>query len=90
MGEVVQLSNNPWKVGDENLPYIALEHMQENKLRITNMGNSDEVASNKHRFTSNNFLFGKLRPYFRKLYRPDFDGICSTDIWVVETQRRKR
>ena len=84
LGEVVQLSNNPWKVGDENLPYIALEHIQENKLRITNIGNSDEVASNKHRFTSNNFLFGKLRPYFRKLYRPDFDGICSTDIWVVE------
>jgi len=28
-------------------------------------------------------LFGKLRPYFRKVVRVPFEGICSTDIWVV-------
>jgi len=33
-------------------------------------------------------LFGKLRPYFRKVYQPNFDGICSTDITVLEATEK--
>ncbi len=84
LGDLAQLVKDTWKVGDENLPYIALEHIVEGKLRLQGLGNSETIASNKFRFTPDCFLFGKLRPYFRKLYRPDFDGICSTDIWVVK------
>ncbi len=82
--DVAQLAKNSWKVGDEKLPYIALEHIVEKGLRLSGVGNSDTIASNKYRFNDSCFLFGKLRPYFRKLYRPNFDGICSTDIWVVK------
>lgn len=82
--EVAQLRRDSWKVGQEPLPYIALEHIVEGGLRIQGIGNSATIASNKYRFNSDSFLFGKLRPYFRKLYKPDFDGVCSTDIWVVE------
>jgi type I restriction enzyme S subunit len=28
-------------------------------------------------------LFGKLRPYFQKVVRPPFSGVCSTDIWAL-------
>jgi len=84
LGEVAELSKNSWKVGDEKLPYIGLEHIEENKLRLNSIRTSNEVTSNKFIFTENEFLFGKLRPYFRKLYRPKFKGICSTDIWVVK------
>jgi len=82
--EVAQLKKNSWKVGDEELPYIALEHIVEGGLRLQGIGDSNTIASNKFRFDPDCFLFGKLRPYFRKLYRPNFDGICSTDIWVVK------
>jgi type I restriction enzyme S subunit len=82
--DVAKLVKESWKVGDEELPYIALEHIVENGLRIDSIGSSNEVASNKYYFNESTFLFGKLRPYFRKLYRPNFRGICSTDIWVVE------
>ena len=82
--EVAQLRKDSWKVGQDPLPYIALEHIVEGGLRIQGVGDSATIASNKYRFNSDSFLFGKLRPYFRKLYRPNFDGICSTDIWVVE------
>jgi len=84
MDEVAQLEKDSWKVGDEELPYIALEHIVEGGLRLKGIGISNTIASNKYRFNSHCFLFGKLRPYFRKLYRPDFEGICSTDIWVVK------
>ena len=82
--EIAQLEKNSWKVGDEELPYIALEHIVEGGLRLQGIGDSNTIASNKYRFNSDCFLFGKLRPYFRKLYRPNFEGICSTDIWVVK------
>ncbi len=84
LGEIAQLEKDSWKVGDEELPYIALEHIVEGGLRLQGIGDSNTIASNKYRFNSECFLFGKLRPYFRKLYRPYFEGICSTDIWVVK------
>ncbi|MDN5354286.1 MAG: type restriction enzyme subunit [Candidatus Cloacimonadota bacterium] len=82
--EIAQLEKDSWKVGDEKLPYIALEHIVEGGLRLQGIGDSNTIASNKFRFNSDCFLFGKLRPYFRKLFRPNFEGICSTDIWVVK------
>ena len=84
LSQVAQLIKSSWKVGDKQMPYIALEHIVENGLRIKGVGHSDEVASNKYSFDEESFLFGKLRPYFRKLFRPNFKGICSTDIWVVK------
>ncbi len=81
--EVAKLDKNSWKVGQEPLPYIALGHIVEGGLRIHGIGDSATIASNKYRFDSSTFLFGKLKPYFRKLFRPDFSGICSTDIWVI-------
>ena len=83
LSDLAILHNDSWKVGDEECPYIALEHIQEGKLRLNGLGHSDIVTSNKYRFNEKNFLFGKLRPYFRKVVRPQFSGICSTDIWVV-------
>jgi type I restriction enzyme S subunit len=83
LSDLAILYNDSWKVGDEKCPYIALEHIEESKLRLNGTGNFDIATSNKYRFNEKNFLFGKLRPYFRKVVRPQFSGICSTDIWVV-------
>jgi len=86
LSDLAILYNDSWKVGDEECPYIALEHIEEGKLRLNGIGHSDIVTSNKYRFNEKNFLFGKLRPYFRKVVKPQFSGICSTDIWVVGTR----
>ncbi len=83
ISDIATLVKNSWKVGNEKLPYIGLEHIEESKLRLNGIGSSDDVSSNKYRFGSGDVLFGKLRPYFRKVVQPDFDGICSTDIWVI-------
>ena len=87
LSSIVSLSKDSWKVGDEEAPYIAMEHIAEGKLQLLGIGHSSEVNSNKYRFTKNQFLFGKLRPYFRKVVHPRFDGICSTDIWVIQPKR---
>lgn len=83
LADIAQIKKDSWKVGDESSPYIGLEHIEENKLRFNDIGSSEKVGSNKYRFKAGDTLFGKLRPYFRKVIKPDFDGICSTDIWVI-------
>lgn len=65
------------------LPYIGLEHIGEGSLQLLGAGVAEDASSLKSRFREGDVLFGKLRPYFRKVVRAPFDGICSTDIWVV-------
>ena len=64
-------------------PYVGLEHIGEGTLTLSGIGRSVDAISLKSRFKKGDILFGKLRPYFRKIVRAPFDGICSTDIWVV-------
>ncbi len=42
-----------------------------------------EVASTKFVFSKHEVLFGKLRPYLAKVARPNFGGVCSTDILPI-------
>jgi len=68
-------------------PYIGLEHIEEGGLRLRGHGKGADVTSLKSRFERGDILFGKLRPYFRKVILAPFDGVCSTDIWVVRARR---
>lgn len=67
--------------------YIGLEHIGEGSLSLIDIGSASDVTSTKSRFRQGDVLFGKLRPYFRKVVRPNFDGICSTDIWVIRPKQ---
>ena len=69
-------------------PYIGLEHIAQEQLRLNGCGLCSDVSSTKQQFSSGDILFGKLRPYFRKVASPRFDGICSTDIWVIRATEK--
>jgi type I restriction enzyme S subunit len=76
-----------WKPDKNDIkPYIGLEHIEQEKLRLISVGSSEQVISNKFAFESGDILFGKLRPYFRKVVRTNFSGVCSTDIWVMRAE----
>ncbi|MGE5556951.1 MAG: restriction endonuclease subunit S [Caulobacteraceae bacterium] len=66
--------------------YIGLEHISEGALYLIGHGTANDVSSVKSRFNKGDILFGKLRPYFRKVIRAPFNGVCSTDIWVVQAK----
>jgi type I restriction enzyme S subunit len=68
------------------LPYVGLEHISQGQLSLLGFGKADDVISTKSRFRKGDILFGKLRPYFRKVIIAPFDGVCSTDIWVVRAK----
>ena len=84
LGEIAQnirVSYSP--TSTEKKPYIGLEHIEQQTLQLSGIGRSDETQSAKKAFKAGDILFGTLRPYFRKVVRPKFDGVCSTDIAVI-------
>lgn len=68
----------------QNSYYVGLEHIEQQTLSLVGHGYGSDVDSQKQKFYEGDILFGKLRPYFRKVIIAPFEGICSTDIWVVK------
>lgn len=67
-----------------NTPYIGLEHMPRRSIALTEWEAASKVSSNKSAFRRGQILFGKLRPYFHKVGLAPVDGVCSTDIIVLD------
>lgn len=67
-------------------PYIGLEHMPRRSIALDTWEGAGKVTSEKLAFKRGDFLFGKLRPYFHKVGIAPLDGICSTDIMVLNSR----
>jgi type I restriction enzyme S subunit len=48
---------------------------------------AEKVSSQKSKFSRGQVLFGKLRPYFHKVGIAPTDGVCSTDIVVLDSRK---
>ena len=62
---------------------IELEDIEPGTGRLLKAVQTSRSSSAKHCFYAGDILFGKLRPYLRKYLKPDFDGVCSSEIWVL-------
>ena len=71
--------------------YIALEHMPRGSVFLNSWVNAEHagISSNKTRFRQGDLLFGKLRPYFKKVGVAPVSGVCSTDILVIRPRLRE-
>ncbi len=85
LDQILKIKKNKYK-GSQVCPYIGLEHIGQGTMSLIGQGISSDVSSDKFVFKKGDILFGKLRPYFKKIVKPNFDGICSTDIWVIEAK----
>ncbi len=87
-GDVVQLSKarsqDPLADGIER--YVGLEHLEPGDLRIRSWGNVADGVTFTSVFQPGQVLFGKRRAYQRKVAVADFSGVCSGDIYVLETK----
>jgi type I restriction enzyme S subunit len=85
-GDVVRLSTerctDPVAQGIDR--YLGLEHLEPGDLRIRSWGNVADGVTFTNRFRPGQVLFGKRRAYQRKVAVAEFDGICSSDIYVFE------
>lgn len=80
LGDVVSFDRStlsPQQAGERQ--YVGLEHVQPDGS-LASPQNQSPPVSDKFIFDRSHILYGKLRPYLRKVARPSFEGMCSTDI----------
>jgi len=66
--------------------YVGLEHIDPGSLRIRRWGDVADGTTFTSVFRPGQVLFGKRRAYQRKVAVADFDGVCSGDIYVLESK----
>ena len=66
-----------------NYACIELDSLSSDTGQLLKTFDSSEQKSIKVRFQAGDVLFGKLRPYLRKFYLVQFDGVCTSEIWVL-------
>jgi len=71
----------------ENLKCIELEHLSQETGVLLGYVDAANQKSIKNRFNKGDVLFGKLRPYLKKFLKAPFDGVCSTEIWVLKGKK---
>lgn len=74
---------------NENLKCLELEHFEQGTGNILGYVNSSEQKSNKNKFVKGQVLFGKLRPYLKKYWLTEFEGVCSSEVWVLNSKSNK-
>ena len=80
---------NKRKVNPKDNEYekcIELEHIDQGTGKLLGYSLASGKSSTKTQFKSGDILFGKLRPYLMKYCLPDFDGACSTEIFVFRSK----
>lgn len=87
-GDVVKLNTDrvadPLTSGIER--YVGLEHITPEDLHIHSWGLVAEGITFTNLFKPGQVLFGKRRAYQRKVAVAEFEGVCSGDIYVLETK----
>ncbi|RIN84217.1 restriction endonuclease subunit S [Mammaliicoccus sciuri] len=73
---------------DESIIDIELDSIQSNTGRLIKSYTSNEFSSQKNVFKKNQVLYSKLRPYLNKYHFPKFDGVCTSEIWVLDSKNK--
>ena len=64
---------------------IELEDIEKNTFKLLNKNRKRTPKSSKNKFQKGDILFGKLRPYLKKIILIDEDGFCSTEIVPISS-----
>ena len=86
--EVAVIKSNLVDPADyQDYPHIAPDNIEKKTGRLLeyNTVANDKVKSGKHRFYKGQILYSKIRPYLSKVVLIDFDGLCSADMYPIES-----
>ncbi|MEO8231470.1 MAG: restriction endonuclease subunit S [Ignavibacteriota bacterium] len=89
-GEFVETVKGKYiPVENENLRCLELEHFEQGTGHILGWIYSSIQKSTKNKFKKGQVLFGKLRPYLQKYWLAEYDGVCSSEVWVLNSKNKK-
>ena len=90
LGDITSIRNQMVVPADVNpeTPCVELDHIGQGDGRLLGCSTAQRSVSTKYRFFAGDVLFGRLRPYLRKYWHADRDGICTTEIWPLMVNPR--
>jgi type I restriction enzyme S subunit len=59
-----------------------MEHIEAHTMKLLGTVPAGTMKSSAVYFQPGDVLYGRLRPYLNKVYRPDFEGLCSAEFIV--------
>jgi type I restriction enzyme S subunit len=76
---------DPQEKSYEDLLHIGGANIESGTGKLINLKTAKEesLISGKFCFNKNMILYSKIRPYLMKIARPDFNGLCSADIYPL-------
>lgn len=69
------------------LPYVGMEDISSDSMMLVNEVKVPLNTSNTFLFNSNHILYGRLRPYLKKILIPNFSGQCSTELFCIKPEK---
>lgn len=85
LGEIATNKSKKYNPKNKNtfIKCVELEHLVSETGQLLGFTDGSQSGSIKNVFQKGDVLFGKLRPYLKKYHQPNFDGVCSSEIWVL-------
>jgi restriction endonuclease S subunit len=80
--ELVRVRSDPSQLPPSTV-YLGLEHLESANPNPIGNGRAEEVSSSVTPFQADDVLFGRLRPYLRKVAFPETQGVCTPEILVL-------
>jgi len=76
---------DPRKPEFADLPHVGAGNMASKTGELMNVRTAYEegLKSGKFLFDESMVLYSKIRPYLEKVARPDFNGLCSADVYPL-------
>lgn len=86
LGEICEERKDKAYPPYEKQKYVSLEQMHSGDLIQNAFAESQSVKSVTNKFLAGDMLYGKLRPNLNKAAIANFDGICTTEILVINSK----
>ena len=86
LSDAVTLSSEKYQPTGASEYYVGLEHIEKGTGRISERAQAEPISTVKNSFRAGEILYGKLRPYLNKVALAVRDGVCSTDILVLQPE----
>jgi len=83
LGDITQPTRPRHSPGDyPELRFVGMEHIEAHTMRLLGTVPAESMRSSAVHFQPGDVLYGRLRPYLNKVFRPDFEGLCSAEFIV--------
>lgn len=94
LGELIELDArmvDPKKEEYQNLLHIGPDRIERDtgKLLPALSAGEENLISGKFLFNADYVLYSKIRPYLKKAALPNFQGLCSADMYPIKPKKNK-